>query len=325
MESMKANKVAGQPTRSKDMPPWQKFWGPVFYQNQFKTTIELPNKGTWPSAKGKCAIVTGSSSGLGLEAAAQLLDLGLSHLVIAARSLERGRLAASRLEKKHRSAKIDVFELEMESYESIQVFAQRCKDELPRIDYVILNAGVSPLNFATSKGSGHERAVQVNHLGTAYLAVLLLPILKSKSSGARPPILATVSSVMAHLSSFTNRDKRPLLPSFDDTKITPYESGDRYGASKLLSQLFFSKLADKVDSGDVTILMIEPGLVKGTGLHRDGKGLSGALAGLFFGIAGRRVEHGAATYVDAVLRHDQSAHGCYLMNCKVAPYVPRPL
>jgi hypothetical protein len=127
---------------------------------------------------------------------------------------------------------------------------------------------------------------------------------------------------MAHLTQLSNKDKRPLLPSFDDTKVTPFDPGDRYGASKFLSQLFFTKLAEKIDPNIVTIMLIEPGLTKGTGLSRDVKGLAAVIAGLLLRIAGRPVEQGAATYVDAVLRHDQAAHGCYLMNCKVAPYVP---
>ncbi|KAK5998040.1 hypothetical protein PT974_00410 [Cladobotryum mycophilum] len=65
--------------------------------------------------------------------------------------------------------------------------------------------------------------------------------------------------------------------------------------------------------------MVDPGLTKGTSLSRDAKGLTGLAAKAFFGAAGRHVERGAATYVDAVLGHRKESHGCFLMNCKISP------
>ncbi|CAG9942775.1 unnamed protein product [Clonostachys rosea f. rosea IK726] len=304
---------------SKDMEPWEKFWGPVFYQNQFKTTLEVPSKGSWPDVTGKCAIVTGSNSGLGLESSKQLLSLGLSHLVMAVRSLERGRAAAANLIEQNPSAKIDVWQLDMESYDSIRAFVRKCQHELSRIDFVILNAGASPVRFAKVPATGHERTIQLNHISTALLAVLLLPVLKSKTAGPDPPVMTAVSSVMAHLTSFTNRDQRPLLPSFDDTSITPFSPPDRYGVSKLLCQLFFVRLAEKVDRNTVTINLVEPGLIKGTGLSREATGLAGVFSNIFHGIAGRPLEQGAATYLDAILRHGKESHGSYIMNFKFAP------
>ena len=59
------------------------------------------------------AIITGASSGLGFEASKQLLALGLSRLVVAVRSLERGEVAAQALRRAHPKAIIDVWPLNM--------------------------------------------------------------------------------------------------------------------------------------------------------------------------------------------------------------------
>lgn len=80
------------------------------------------------------------------------------------------------------SATINVWALDMESYESIQAFVRKCDAELPRMDYVVLNAGIGPIAFATTRSTGHETTIQVNHLSTALLTLLLLPILKAKST-----------------------------------------------------------------------------------------------------------------------------------------------
>jgi NAD(P)-dependent dehydrogenase (short-subunit alcohol dehydrogenase family) len=306
---------------SKDMAPLPENFGPVFFQNQFRTKIELPTKEKYPDVKGKCAIITGSNTGLGFESARQLLSLGLSHLVMGVRSLERGNAAATKLLAANSSAKIEVWDLDMESYDSIQAFVRKCQDNLLRIDIVILNAGLSPLTFATIPATGHEKAIQINHISTVLLTVLLLPVLKSKSEGQNPPRLTLVNSVTSHLCKFPNKSKRPILPSFDDTAVTPWSARERYGVSKLLCQLFVVKLVENVSPEDVIINMVDPGLTKATGLSRDATGVTAVAVKIFLSTAGRSVDRGAATYVDAVLGHGKESHSCFLMNCKIAPYV----
>lgn len=319
------------PVASKYMPPLPENFGPVFFKNQFRTKISLPTKEKYPTIaeKGSCAIVTGSNVGLGFETAKQLIFLGLSHLVMAVRSIEKGNAAAKQLRATagadgNPSAKINVWQLDMESYESIQAFVQKCQENLARIDFVILNAGVSPMTFSTVPSTSHEKTIQVNHISTVLLAILLLPVLKSKSKSTgrdSPARLTIVNSVTAQLCKIPNKDKRPFLSSFDNTAITPWDPEERYGISKLLCQLFIVRLAESVDPDQVIINLVDPGLTKGTGLTRDAKGATGIAAKMFFSIAGRPVDRGAATYVDAVAGHGKKSHGCFLMNCQIAPYV----
>jgi NAD(P)-dependent dehydrogenase (short-subunit alcohol dehydrogenase family) len=305
---------------SKDMAPLPKNFGKVFWNNQFRVKIELPTGGKF-NLKGKVAIITGSNSGLGFESSRQLLTLGLSHLVLAVRSIEKGKAAASKLSLANPEATIDVWALDMESYDSIQAFVRKCDTELSRIDYTILNAGIGPIAFSKTRSTGHETAIQVNHISTILLTILLLPVVKAKKQRDSPARLTVVNSLTAHLCKFPNRNQRPLLPSFDDTKITPWDPQERYGVSKLLCQLFLVKLADHVDSDDVIINMVDPGLTKGTALGRDAKGALWIASKTFFTVAGRPVGRGAATYVDALMGHGKESHGCFLMNNEVSPYV----
>lgn len=319
----KANALQ-QTVPSKDMDPLPDNFAPVFFRNQFRTKIELPTKALYPNVVGQRAIITGANAGLGLEAARQLLALGLSHLVMAVRSPARGLAAAKGLQTANRSARTDVWALDMESYESIRAFARKCEDEITgRIDIVILNAGISPLKFTRSTETGHESTVQVNHFGTALLAILLLPVLKAKAAFGISPHLTIVNSVTAHLCKFPNRDMRPLLPAFDDTNILSFDTQERYAVSKLLSQLFIVKLSEYITPGNGSpiINMVDPGLTKGTGLIRDATGIAAVIVKAFFSLAGRPVERGAATYVNAVLGHGPESHGCFLMNCNTSPYV----
>jgi NAD(P)-dependent dehydrogenase (short-subunit alcohol dehydrogenase family) len=233
---MSSNK-AEHPTPSKNMSPLPNFWPPVFIKNQFLTTIPLPTRQAYPQVQNSVAVITGSNTGLGFEASKQLLSLGLSHLVTGVRNLEKGREAARRLQAAAPEAKIDVWELDMTSYPSIKAFAKKCEMELSQLDFVILNAGLSPSKFEIVKETGHEVGVQVNHISTALLTLLLVPILKNKTTNHSPPRITIVNSLTAHLCKFPNRDQRPLLKSFDNPNM-PWNSGERYGVSKLLNQLF---------------------------------------------------------------------------------------
>jgi NAD(P)-dependent dehydrogenase (short-subunit alcohol dehydrogenase family) len=305
---------------SKDMPTLPKsFWTKVFWNNQFRIKIELPNRSKYPNLEGKVAIITGANCGLGFESARQLLTLGLSHLVVAVRSIEKGKAAASKLRLANSAATIDVWALDMESYDSVQAFVRKCDTELSRIDYTILNAGLGPMIMHTNPSTGHETTIQVNHISTVLLTILLLPVLKAKSARDNPARLTVVNSIMAHLCKFPNRDQRPLLPSFDDTNITKWDPIERYGVSKLLQQLFLVKLTEHVKSDDVVINMVDPGLTKGTGLSREAHGALRIGGAIFNGIAARPVDRGAATYVDALLGHGKESHGCFLMNTEISP------
>ncbi|KAM0242046.1 hypothetical protein ACHAP5_007444 [Fusarium lateritium] len=296
---------------SRDMEPLPDFWLPVFWKNQFRATIELPTKEKYPQVQGSVAIITGSNTGLGFEASKQLLSLGLEHLIMGVRSLEKGKEAAQKLKVVAPKARIDVWRLDMQSYDSVQEFANKCKNELSRIDFVILNAGLSPSAFEIVPATGHEVGMQVNHFSTALLTLLLIPILKAKTGGHGPPRLTTVNSLIAHLCKFPNRDERPLLASFDDPDITPWNSQERYGVSKLINQLFLVKLCEKVNPDDVIINMVDPGLTKGTNLggHHEATGVAGTLGRAFFSVAGRPVDRGAASYTNAVYGHGKESHG----------------
>jgi NAD(P)-dependent dehydrogenase (short-subunit alcohol dehydrogenase family) len=209
---------------SKDMLPLPKNFGKVFWINQFKVKIELPTPGKFPSLKGKVAIITDANTSLGFESARQLLTLGLFHLVVAVRSTGKGKDAASKLSLVNPSGTIDVWPLDMESYDSIQTFVRKCDTDLSRIDYAILNSGISLVSFSTTHPTRHETAIQVNHISTILLTILLLPVLKAKSTRDNPARLTIVNSLTAHLCKFPNRNQRPLLTSFDGTKITPWDA-----------------------------------------------------------------------------------------------------
>jgi NAD(P)-dependent dehydrogenase (short-subunit alcohol dehydrogenase family) len=304
---------------SRDLPASTAGFGKVFYQNQFREKPQWPAAGT--TLADKTAIVTGGNTGLGYEAARQLLNLKLSHLIIAVRSIQKGEEAAVKLRLVNKNAIIEVWQLDMNSYDSIQAFARKVNETLPRVDYVLLNAGIMSTNYRKSPETGHEEIIQVNYLSTMLLTILLLPILKikhatTKSSTSEPPHISIVSAALTLIAKFPNRAAEPLFPSFDGAKN--FNAQEHYNSSKLMAQMFLWKLVDYVNANDVIVNLADPAWVRGTNLTRDTKGIA-KVAMRAFEMTGRTPEVGASCLVDGLVTKGVESHGCFLMSWKIHP------
>ncbi|KAI8954480.1 hypothetical protein F4801DRAFT_504326 [Xylaria longipes] len=304
-------------TGSKDLAPSTiPFFPNTFINNQLRAHPQWPSKST--DLSGQTAIVTGSNVGLGYETSMQLLGLKLSNLIMAVRSLDKGYAAATAMRKRYPKANIEVWQLDMVSYESVQAFAKKA-ETLARIDIVILNAGLAHLQYHKVERTGHEEAFQVNYLSTMLLAILLLPILKSKRSPGQPPHLTIVSAALTLNCKFTVRDSNPLFAALDDPD--KFDASENYEISKILAQMFLWNLVDYVSADDVIINLADPAFVKGTAFARDLDSIAMKAGLKLFGAAfGRTPEVGASCFVDAVVNKGKESHGCFLMSWKIHPF-----
>lgn len=301
---------------SKELPPsTAPFFPNQFIKNQFCSKPQYPPEDA--DLSGKVAIVTGSNTGLGFECARQLLSYKLSRLIVAVRTASKGEDAAAKLRKQYPQATIEVWLLDMSSYESVQAFASRTEKELPRLDIAILNAGIAGSQFKIVPDTGHEEALQVNYLSTMLLTILLLPVLKDKSPTGTPGRLTIVTTMLSIIAKFANKNANPLLPSFDDKKN--FDVMDNYPKTKLLGQLFLWKLTDLVSSDDVIINMVEPGYTKGTELQRDAPIAVKAAMSVLKTVSARDVKLAVSTYLDAVIVKGKDSHGSILTNWEIAP------
>jgi retinol dehydrogenase 12 len=143
---------------------------------------------------GKTIIVTGSNTGIGLEIVRHFVRLNASRVIMAVRSSARGEAGKVEVEKStKKSGIVEVWPLDLSSWQSIEEFSNRASKELSRIDIVVENAGAAEGDFKLVEG--HETTIMVSVLGNFYLALLLMPKLRDTSRKYNvQPTLAVVSS-----------------------------------------------------------------------------------------------------------------------------------
>ena len=298
------------------LPPAKFTNSGVFVQTQIKTKSKVPPEST--SFANHTAIITGSNVGIGLETCRVMLGYGLSHLIMGVRTVAKGEKASESLRQAYPKARIEVWALDMASYDSVQAFAKRC-DALTRLDTVILNAAVFQGEFVLSP-AGHEESFQVNYLSTALLSILLLPILKAKSPPGTPGRLTMVSSGVALTAQFPDNKTIPIIPSFDVSKNWNVAAATvRYSTTKLLELVILQKLSEIVSPDDVIITAVDPGFTGGSGLHRNLAAPARAIFGLIKIFTARSPKEAAWIYLDAAAVRGKESHGGFIVNWDIYP------
>lgn len=122
---------------------------PHFFYRQLFVTPPKPES----DCSGKTIIVTGANVGLGKEAARHYVRLNAVKVILACRSLEKGQAAVKDIEATtKRTGVLEVWALDLSSYESVKRFAERAKS-LRRIDSLVENAGISTSRYKAVEGN----------------------------------------------------------------------------------------------------------------------------------------------------------------------------
>jgi len=192
--------------------------------------------------KGKVVIITGSSSGIGFEAARVLANKN-AEVIVAVRNQQKGDAALNKIKSQNSSANIKVMLLDLANLMSIKTFADNFKKKYTKLDLLINNAGVMMPPYGKTK-EGFELQFGTNHLGHFALTGHLFELIK-KTPNSR---IVNISS-SAH--NWGNIDFSDL--TWENRK---YKTGRSYGDSKI-ANLYFTyelrnRLGDKISNPAVT-------------------------------------------------------------------------
>ncbi|KAM0546757.1 hypothetical protein ACHAPJ_010685 [Fusarium lateritium] len=303
-----------------DITPEKRATALSFLRRQFFRKTSVVTKAE-VDLSGKTAIVTGANVGLGFECSRQLLELGVSKLILAVRNIAKGEAALERLATRTSltSQTMEVWQLDMSAYDSITQFAERVKT-LDRLDIFVHNAGISNQKLHLNPKTGYDEVIQTNYLSSVLLTVLILPILKDKNSPTSPGRFTLVSSETAAWAAFKEKDQVPILPEFSKTEN--HDAPDRYWTSKLLGLLWLSELDKRVPSSVAVVNAANPGLCYGSNLTNNWDGIEGLVFSIMTRLIGRSATLGARALVDAAVRHGSKSHCQYLEDGKLQPMPP---
>ncbi|MEZ0390891.1 MAG: SDR family NAD(P)-dependent oxidoreductase [Pseudobdellovibrionaceae bacterium] len=199
----------------------------------------------------KTILVTGSTDGIGLATASQLVQRG-HRVLIHGRNQEKAKLATSKVMTAGSGQALPVWgDLSMMS--EVVELANQVKKVGPELDILINNAGVYMNQKKLSK-DGFEMTFCVNHLAVHLLTHELLPLLKTRPRAR----IVTVSSI-AHQKGHLDFDNLNGQKHFDG-----YEA---YSVSKLCNVLFTRALAAILKNSPITANCLHPGVIDTKLLH----------------------------------------------------------
>jgi NAD(P)-dependent dehydrogenase (short-subunit alcohol dehydrogenase family) len=211
---------------------------------------------------GRIAVITGATSGIGLETARVLAGHG-AIVVMTGREPGRTQAAADKLRSAQPAGLVETAELDLASLESVRKAAADLTARFPRLDLLINNAGVMMPPYGLTR-DGFELQFGTNHLGHFALTGLLLP-----------SMLAVPGSRIVTVSSNGHRAGRMNFADLQSARH--YQKFAAYARSKLANLMFSYELQRRLAAaGAQTIaLAAHPGTAR-TELTRHLSGLSQA-------------------------------------------------
>jgi len=211
----------------------------------FETTTDDVLEGV--DLRGKIAVVTGASTGLGLETARALASVG-AQVLLAGRDAARIDAAATTILEREPNAMLEQGVLDLTSLDSVRAFAEWYGSSHDRLHLLINNAGVMYTPFEHT-AEGFEMQFGTNHVGHFLLTCLLVPSLL-----ADPPSRVVNLSSGGHMGSDI---------VWDDVNFErrEYDKFAAYGQSKTANILFSLELDRRLAGRGVHAYAVHPGMI----------------------------------------------------------------
>jgi NAD(P)-dependent dehydrogenase (short-subunit alcohol dehydrogenase family) len=265
----------------------------------------------------KVFLVTGASSGIGIETGRALAATG-GKVFLAVRDLEKGRAACQSFLEPGR---VELIELDFSKLQSVRTAAATFLKKSAQLNVLVCNAGIMMVPTREETEDGFEMQLATNYLGHFLLFWLLKDTLIKSSTPQFQSRLINVSSSGHHASEIVWDD-------FNLEKEGAYDPTAAYGQSKL-AQIYQANYVDRhFGPKGLHALSLMPGGIIETGLakHTPKEVVEGFKQHPVLSKWVKSREQGAATTVIAAVGKEwEGKGGEYLEDCVVAtpePFMP---
>ncbi|KNG50038.1 ww domain-containing oxidoreductase [Stemphylium lycopersici] len=256
---------------------------------------------------GKVIVITGTSSGIGIETA-RALSLTGAKLLLTARDLNKAKKALDGLLEPGR---IELVEMDNTSLASVRSAAATILDKSHnQVNILINNAGIMAIPKLEHTKDGFEMQFGVNHLAHFLLFCLLKPALLASASPAFSSRVVNLSSSAHHVAGINESGDY----NFEKSEYNDWVS---YGQSKTANIYMTNEIERRYGSHGLHATSVHPGAI-GTPLmqYLDAALLEFMAKDENMGKMMKSPEQGAATTVWAALSKEwENKGGEYLADC----------
>ncbi|KAH6956202.1 hypothetical protein DER45DRAFT_566307 [Fusarium avenaceum] len=266
----------------------------------------IQDEGVQGKLQGQVIVITGTSSGIGIETARALAATGAT-LYLTARDLNK---AKSALEGVFDPSRMELFEMDQASLSSVRAAAAAILSKTSKIHCLINNAGIMAIPDHRLTVDGHELQFGTNHLSHFLLFELLKPALLANASPTLPSRVVNLSSSSHNISGINDDNDYAF-------KSVKYDPNVAYGQSKTANIYMANEIERRYGASHLHATSVHPGIVQ-TSLTRHMppdafKGMDHIWPMM------KNPEQGAATSVWAAIGKDwEQEGGKYLVDCAVA-------
>lgn len=201
----------------------------------------------------RIVIITGANSGIGKAAAVRFASAGW-RVIMACRNVEKGQIAQQDIIQASGHPAVRLMQVDTSSFDSIRRFCLAFKQEYPRLDVLIHNAGYFHHGIKTYQFSpdGLELTFATNAFGPLLMTELLLEHLAASDD---PRVLHAGSTNIKHFFD----PKRGI--KFDNLRgefagSRPYTVYKMYGDSKMGLLLLTYRMAEEYRSKGIKVNMV---------------------------------------------------------------------
>ena len=198
-----------------------------------------------PDARGRQVVITGASAGLGRSAARMIAAAGAS-VTMVSRDRDRAAAAIAEVQEAANGGGVRFEAADMSDLASVAELADRLLETHPRIDALVLNAGVL-LDRRELTDDGIELAWATNVVGPFLLEQLLMPALQA--ARGRVVMVTSGGAYSEHLE----------LPAFDADDSVPYKGSSVYARTKRAQIVLAELQTEQLAETGVTVHAVHPG------------------------------------------------------------------